>query len=64
MTKLTQLLPQNSQLEHEKFNNVGKVHDWRNYVGEFVDCWSELTPRERQIIFVMANEQASKEEWD
>jgi len=53
--------------EHLKdidFSRKEKVHDWRNYVGEFEFCWQELTPRERQIIFVLADERAGQEEWD
>lgn len=64
MTTLTQIIPSDSTLEHVDFSKTDKVHDWRNYVGEFKDCWDELTLREKQIIFIMADRQASNEEWD
>lgn len=52
-------------LDNVNFQEGGKVHNWRNYVPfELQSAWEELTLRERQIIFVMACEQADKEEWD
>lgn len=52
-------------IENPNFQNVGKVHDWRNYVPyEWQEKWFEFTERERQIIAVMAETQADKEEWD
>ena len=47
------------------FENKSKVHDWRNYVPyDWQNNWDCFTEQERQIIAVMANSQADKEEWD
>lgn len=47
------------------FENLSKVNDWKNYVPhEWRDNWGQFTERERQIIAVMAQNQADKEEWE
>ena len=46
------------------FKNIQKIHDWRNYTNQFKTVWNELTLREKQIIFCMAENQARNEEWD
>ncbi len=52
-------------LNNPKFNEVAKVHDWRNYVPyDWQNNWNELTEREKKIIAVMAETQADNEEWD
>lgn len=55
----------NSILEDPKFEETGKVHDWRNYIpDEFIEEWEQLTLREKQIIYILAEKQASNEEWE
>lgn len=52
-------------IENPDFKNTSKVHDWRNYVPyDWQKNWEQFTERERQIIAVMAQSQADKEEWD
>lgn len=52
-------------INNPDFKNKSKVHDWRNYVPfDWQKNWEQLTERERKIIFVMAEIQADKEEWD
>lgn len=52
-------------LQNPEFEKASKIHDWRNYVpDEFEKEWNNLTLREKQIIFVLADKQASEEEWD
>lgn len=47
------------------FENNSKTHDWRNYVPyDWQKNWEQFTKRERQIIAVMAQSQADKEDWD
>lgn len=59
--KFTQLI----DIENPRFEDAGKVHDWRNYVPyDWQKNWFEFTERERQIIAVMAETQADKEDWD
>lgn len=54
-----------SMLENPKFEEAGKVHDWRNHVPEeFEKEWDNLTLREKQIIHFMAEKEADREEWD
>jgi hypothetical protein len=55
----------NIDLNNPKFEDVGRVHDWRNYIPkEWVECWSEFTEREKKIMIVMAEAQANEEDWD
>jgi|LakMenEpi03Aug12_release.lakeMendotaPanAssembly.Ray.scaffolds.fasta_scaffold4876919_1 hypothetical protein len=52
-------------IDNPKFEEAGKVCDWRNYVPyDWQKNWNELTTRERQIIAVMAQMRADNEEWD
>lgn len=52
-------------IENPDFKNTSKVHDWRNYVPyDWQKNWEQFTERERQIIAVMAQSKADKEEWD
>jgi len=52
-------------INNPDFKNKSKVHDWRNYVpSDWQNNWEQFTKRERQIIAVMAQSQADKEEWD
>ena len=52
-------------INNPNFKNAAKVHDWRNYVPcDWQKNWEQFTERERQIIAVMAQSQADKEEWD
>ena len=46
------------------FEDTNKCHDWKNYVGEFVDVWSNLTLNEKKIIYIFCEKMADKEEWD
>jgi len=60
-----EIAPVGLKLEDADFTKIGRVHDWRNYVPEELQKdWNQLTERERQIIFVMADERASAEDWD
>lgn len=58
------LVPAN--LSNPQFETVGQtLHDWRRYVPDiWRQIWSELTEREKQIIFVMAETQADLEEYE
>ena len=38
-------------------------HDWRKYVPDIArQCWGALTDMEKELIFIMAEEQAKNEE--
>jgi hypothetical protein len=48
-----------------KWHEAGKVHDWRNHVGERTkEIWNTLTDAQKLAIAADANESASYEEWD
>lgn len=52
-------------LEDGRFDKATPVHDWRNYVpSDLMYHWQELTLREKKIIYILASEQANKEEWE
>ncbi len=47
------------------FEEIGVVHDWRNYIPEAVQKrWSELDRTTRLLLFVVAETQARAEDWD
>lgn len=43
---------------------AGRVHDWRNYVGDLGDVWSALSQEARMAAAIVAQSVASGEEWD
>lgn len=44
---------------------AGRVHDWRNHVGEHTKTiWRELTQRQRIALALDADELAGREEWE
>lgn len=47
------------------FANRGRVHDWRNYVPEWARVhWHSIAVDSRVAIFLMADDFASREDWD
>jgi len=53
------------KFENVDFSKVGRVHDWRNYVPDKLkEDWKDLTERERKLVFIIAVEGASREDWD
>ena len=61
---LQEILKTEEEIENPNFKKTSKFHDWKNYVGDFEYFWSELTLREKQIIYVLAKQQADAEYWD
>lgn len=50
---------------NEDFTDFSKIHNWRNHVDSIAkEYWSDLTIREKKIIFVRAIQEAQEEEWD
>jgi hypothetical protein len=48
-----------------RWDNIGRVHDWRNYIPDGLAArWDELSVEGRMIAACMAQEQANREEWD
>lgn len=53
------------ELLNTEFVPTSKVHDWRNYVSDYLIVnWQKLTHRERCIIYCYAKRQADNEEWE
>lgn len=53
------------ELLNPDFENAGRIHDWRNYVGENVrSIWSKLDMETRAAIALDAYERANDEDWD
>lgn len=47
------------------WDHAGKVHDWRNHVGEGIRAiWHTFTPEQRMALAADADERASAEEWE
>lgn len=61
-------------LENEKFEDIGRVQDWRNHIDggtpslfhfpEFIKYWKSLDDVTRLIKFCKAYRDAQNEEWD
>jgi hypothetical protein len=45
-------------------DDVGRVHDWRNYVPEVIeDIWDELDETQRRLVMLTGEVAAGREEW-
>ena len=53
-----------SSLKDPKWDETGKIHDWRNYVGCWRECWDKLNIETRFALFHIARTQADQEQWD
>lgn len=54
-----------SWLEAPAWETKDRVHNWRNYIPDtFRTHWAALHPETRLALYVMAQAQASNEEWD
>lgn len=52
-------------LADPQWDRAGKVHDWRNHVGDHTRAiWLSLTPNQRLAIAMDADAAASNEEWE
>jgi hypothetical protein len=62
---LTEWLDENDPGPNVEWQKAGRVHDWRNYVPQKLrEGWLFLSPTERAIVSIMAEEQAGNESWD
>lgn len=52
-------------VENPQWNKAGRVHDWRNHVGERVQAiWETFTLEQKVALAEDADERASGEHWD
>ena len=53
------------ELQMETFQNVGRVMDWRNYISPAVKkAWENLPVETKVVLYMNAQAEADKEEWD
>lgn len=53
------------ELDDPRFNQAGRIHDWRNYVGEHVQaCWATIPLELRAAIAADAQTLADREDWN
>lgn len=43
---------------------AGRVHDWRNHLGDLLPIWATLPREARMAAFIIAREAASNEQWE
>ena len=47
------------------WNEAGRVHDWRNHVSEYlIEFWGALSQETKVVIYLEAERNASREEWE
>lgn len=47
------------------FANIGRVHDWRNYIGENARLiWDELNKHQKAALRQDAEKMAEREDWE
>ena len=52
-------------IENPKWNKAEKVHDWRNHVIDSIrNNWKELSFETRLVVYVIAEGEADREEWE
>lgn len=67
MIEVTDLTDENalSCIEEPDFEHKTMVHDWRNYVPDLIQRhWDKLSLESKMIVFAMADDRASAENWD
>jgi len=48
-----------------KFDEAGRVHDWRNHVPFYLkEMWDRLSKETRLVLAILAAEAADEEPWD
>lgn len=54
-----------AHVDDPQWSHAGRVHDWRNHVGEEVRAiWDTFTPSQRMVLAADAANRASNEHWD
>jgi hypothetical protein len=52
-------------IKNPQWKNTGNVHDWRNYIHDGTkELWNRLSGETRLVAYIMAYQQASREEHD
>lgn len=54
-----------TQDDPPRWDEAGRVHDWRNYIGDRTRAlWHTFTPEQRFALMNDAHEQSLYEEWE
>jgi hypothetical protein len=62
---LEQLHALGKDLREPKFEEAGRVHEWRNYVPDEIQAlWAQLSDEARGAVYFVAEEAAGREDWD
>ena len=62
--KGTELKETTSLLKDPEWDKAGRIHDWRNYIGCWRECWDELSIETRFALYHEARTKADQEQWD
>jgi hypothetical protein len=54
-----------ARIPDPKFEDAGRVHDWRNYISlEIQESWLTFTEAQREMLIRQADAMAGNEDWD
>jgi hypothetical protein len=54
-----------SDYANPEWDKAGKVHEWKNYIGERLQAiWHTFTDEQKQAIAESADDSAGAEEWE
>lgn len=54
-----------THVDDPRWDHAGRVHDWRNHVGDGVrKIWHTFTPEQRMVLAADADDRAGAERWD
>ena len=52
-------------IQNPKWEETGRVHDWRNYISVRVRAiWHTFTDEQKEALYLQAENMADNEEWD
>ena len=58
-------MTQSTEIASPEWDKAERVHDWRNYISERVRrIWGTFTSEQKDALFEMADEMATREEWE
>lgn len=54
-----------SDWENPQWDAADRVHDWKNYAGEWLrETWHSLSDEQKKAVAASLDDAASAEEWD
>lgn len=62
---IAQLRTSGASLKCEDWRDTSRVHNWRHYIDPHIrKAWIELSDEARGLAYLLAERDASREEWD